>query len=92
MQARPALNRRSENYGLLFLFPRCTWFERAAKLMLYNQGSGWKKRTRFWRKPALFRRQPSEVSRDQRMKFLAEKMSGGVENGKAAMYCRVLEV
>ena len=47
----------------------------------------------FWRKPcAFFRRQPSEVSKNQRMIFLALKTEDGRITGKISFYCRMLGI
>ena len=46
----------------------------------------------FWQRSALFCREPSEVSKEQRMRFLAKKMDDGRKKGKISMYCRVLKV
>ena len=50
-----------------------------------------KEEDNFWRKPAL-RRQPSEVSKNQRMMFLALKTEDGRITGKIAFYCRMLGI
>ena len=39
-----------------------------------------------------FRREPSEVSKEHRMRFVAQKTDGGGKKGKIALYCRVLKV
>ena len=41
---------------------------------------------------AFFRREPSEVSKSSRMKFIAQKTEDGEIKGKLAMYCSVLNV
>ena len=42
-------------------------------------------------KPALFRSEPSEVSKTERMKFIAIKTDDGIK-GKLAFYCHTLHV
>ena len=39
-----------------------------------------------------FCREPSEVSKEQRMRFIAKKTDGSEKKGKLSLYCRVLEV
>lgn len=39
-----------------------------------------------------FRREPSEVSKEHRMRFVEEKTSDGEKKGGISPYCRVLEV
>ena len=46
----------------------------------------------FLRRQPLFRSEPSEVCKKERMKFIALKTNDGTERGKIAFYCRVLEV
>ena len=46
----------------------------------------------FLKKPALFRSEPSEVSKSERMKFIAIKTDDGTVKGKLAFYCRMLHV
>lgn len=46
----------------------------------------------FSRKPALFRCQPSEVSKGQRLSFIGQIASDGEGDGRIAFYCSALPV
>lgn len=46
----------------------------------------------FLKKPVLFRREPSEVNKRLRMKYIAFRTEDGKCRRKVAMYCRVLDV
>lgn len=41
---------------------------------------------------AFFRREPSEVSKEQRMRFVAKKTDGGERKDRIFLYCRILEI
>ena len=44
------------------------------------------------RSQRFFRSEPSEVSKTERMKFIAIKTDDGIIKGKLAFYCRMLHV
>ena len=46
----------------------------------------------FLRRPLLFRRQPSEVGKEERLKFIAIKTDDGKVKGNISFYCKALEV
>ena len=51
-----------------------------------------KEDTEFLEEAGVFRRQPSEVSKNQRMIFLALKTENGRITGKILFYCRMLDI
>ena len=46
----------------------------------------------FWKKQALFRREPSEVNKNERMKFIAFKTADGANKGNISFCCKLLHV
>ena len=46
----------------------------------------------FWRKHLLFRRKPSEVMKEERLKFISKKTDDGRITGRISFYCKALEV
>ena len=46
----------------------------------------------FWKKHLLFRRKPSEVMKEERLKFISQKTDDGRITGRISFYCKALEV
>jgi len=46
----------------------------------------------FWRRRPLFRGEPSEIGKIERLKFIAIKTEDGAIKGKISFYCEALEV
>lgn len=46
----------------------------------------------FWRKLVLFLSEPSEVSKNSRLRFIAIKTNDGLIKGKISFYCKMLGV